>query len=687
MKRLLRFCRLLALLLACPLRGSASPSTAVVNIKECPQGCTKHGNCNGETGTCDCPFGYGGADCSTRLLPACHLAADLPTSIPQFGHFFPKNCQCWKQLQKLACRRPLNSELRGCDNYQFWSWNELICFEWKDSADDEQTSDPPRGPKDDRVRWRKGRWDESAAQRGNDPFTLVDAPGPPDPYVNLDQATPVPLEDCGPHRCSGRGWCSEPKNWGNPEQKLAPFCKCQGFYEGDTCATPANEHCYASCSGRGTCVGGFCHCQEGWWGLGCTRSKAYEGQVWQPHPSKLRVYVYDLPEHVAYRKAWHDEPALVDKMYIAEHPFMDALLGDWAVRTEDPWEANLFVIPAYTFYYTGNVGYPGRHWTSVFNYVRTTWPFWNMTAGRNHIAWATNDRGVCDIYRHQPELQHPIKIVHFAQAAKHRHGTGGNNRDSQNLAHEDDPAWVAAKREFQRLMTDKQVDSKGLVVRFKGFPGYDEAAIKAEREPCFRPEQDVSVPNYLDLGWLDHAREAYDTSGPRPRLANAGDRTTFFLFNGFTKEDMSYSGGVRQGLLAMFAKTTRPNVKINKGATGKDMLRSKFCLCPTGYGWGIRFTQAMHTGCVPVIVQDHIYPAFWDLVPYEKFSVRINRHNLHRLWDILDAITPDQLAELQQGVADYHKHFIWHLSYGGLAYNNTMSSLHRRLLNMWTALF
>lgn len=34
-----------------------------------------------------------GADCSTRLLPACHLAADLPTSIPQFGHFFPKNCQ------------------------------------------------------------------------------------------------------------------------------------------------------------------------------------------------------------------------------------------------------------------------------------------------------------------------------------------------------------------------------------------------------------------------------------------------------------------------------------------------------------------------------------------------------------------------------------------------------------------
>ncbi len=93
----------------------------------------------------------------------------------------------------------------------------------------------------------------------------------------LDTGVPA----CGwsrARRCSGRGWCSEPKNWGNPDQQLAPFCKCQGFYQGDTCAKPDNEHCYANCSGRGTCMGGFCHCQEGWWGLGCTRSKAYEGQ-------------------------------------------------------------------------------------------------------------------------------------------------------------------------------------------------------------------------------------------------------------------------------------------------------------------------------------------------------------------------------------------------------------------------
>ena len=43
------------------------------------------------------------------------------------------------------------------------------------------------------------------------------------------------------------------------------------------------------------------------------------------------------------------------------------------------------------------------------------------------------------------------------------------------------------------------------------------------------------------------------------------------------------------------------------------------------------------------------------MVPYEKFSIRVSRHNLHRLFDIIEAVTPEQLAELQQGVADYHQ--------------------------------
>lgn len=33
------------------------------------------------------------------------------------------------------------------------------------------------------------------------------------------------------------------------------------------------------------------------------------------------------------------------------------LLGDWSVRTANPWEANLFYIPAFTTFYGGHVGW------------------------------------------------------------------------------------------------------------------------------------------------------------------------------------------------------------------------------------------------------------------------------------------------------------------------------------------
>jgi hypothetical protein len=40
-----------------------------------------------------------------------------------------------------------------------------------------------------------------------------------------------------------------------------------------------------------------------------------------------------------------------DPAYIAYKGFISGLLTDWAVRTENPWEANLFYVPALTYAY------------------------------------------------------------------------------------------------------------------------------------------------------------------------------------------------------------------------------------------------------------------------------------------------------------------------------------------------
>ncbi len=35
-----------------------------------------------------------------------------------------------------------------------------------------------------------------------------------------------------------------------------------------------------------------------------------------------------------------------DPIYTAAHHFEEQLYSDWATRTEDPWEANMFYVPA-----------------------------------------------------------------------------------------------------------------------------------------------------------------------------------------------------------------------------------------------------------------------------------------------------------------------------------------------------
>jgi hypothetical protein len=51
----------------------------------------------------------------------------------------------------------------------------------------------------------------------------------------------------------------------------------------------------------------------------------------------------------------------------------------------------------------------------------------------------------------------------------------------------------------------------------------------------------------------------------------------------------------------------------------------RFCLAPYGWGWGIRLSQIILAGCVPVIIQPHIYQPLEDVLNYNDFSLRLPR--------------------------------------------------------------
>ena len=52
-----------------------------------------------------------------------------------------------------------------------------------------------------------------------------------------------------------------------------------------------------------------------------------------------------------------------DQIYTAYQHFMRQLYSDWSVRTENPWEADLFYVPALTYFYSSEL--PGRPASAV----------------------------------------------------------------------------------------------------------------------------------------------------------------------------------------------------------------------------------------------------------------------------------------------------------------------------------
>jgi hypothetical protein len=70
------------------------------------------------------------------------------------------------------------------------------------------------------------------------------------------------------------------------------------------CRDLQRDTCPNSCSGRGTCKQGFCHCDLGYFGRDCSRSRAYHPPLLGPdHPvpyGQLKIYMYELPWQVGW---------------------------------------------------------------------------------------------------------------------------------------------------------------------------------------------------------------------------------------------------------------------------------------------------------------------------------------------------------------------------------------------------
>ncbi|EFJ41257.1 acetylglucosaminyltransferase [Volvox carteri f. nagariensis] len=558
----------------------------VKSVKQCAPGCTDRGNCNAETGDCECPWGYTGQACEVDRMAVCRQTPDDPGSC---GTLWPKHCDCYQTCQRLYCGgRLLRVQYESVDSCT----HELGEYVFNARC------------------WMLRNPDSSIPSSSRLPLNVTSDTIWYEHYAREDR----------------------------------PHCMCRKGFNGTSCESEdSSEACWFSptCGDRGHCRSGFCHCRQGFFGVGCHRSTAYQptnpGTLPDLRPrSKLKIYMYDLPWEVAFPYEYNDGHFGRDKMYAAYEYFMTYFLQDHAVRTENPYEANLFYIPMLAYFYIANVRNPVPQVTLALDYVRTKWPFYNRTGGRDHFYFLTGDRGACSTPRWLQDSC--IKLVHFGLQGEELPGTGVPNREY---------GCVQVKRDLVippiNLFTD---------------------LVPSETQAYYK--------------WLV-SKKGYDSN-----------RKLLFFFAGGVGQVPEYSGGVRQAIKGLLSSLTpKPeDVEFFEGRVHnyKELLQSsKFCIAPYGFGWGLRLIQAIEYGCIPLIIQDHVYQPFErpkDFLPYEEFSVRMGLVDIPYMIELLRSYTEAQLAQLRLGMAKYYQAFIWNREYGGLAYEWTLAGLERRLAHM-----
>ncbi|XP_073223258.1 uncharacterized protein [Cicer arietinum] len=428
------------------------------------------------------------------------------------------------------------------------------------------------------------------------------------------------------------GWCNvDPIEAYEGKVKFKEECHCpyDGFM-GRFCEVPVQYVCINQCSRHGQCRGGFCQCDNGWYGADCSTpsmiSSIGEWPSWL-RPSRVDVphnidfseklfnlnvvvakkrpliYIYDLPpefnslllEGRQYKgecvnRIYDENNATIWTQYLygAQLAIYESLLAS-PHRTLNGEEADFFFVPVLDSCIISGAGFSPhlslqKHmglrsslalefYKNAYNHIVEQYPYWNRSSGRDHIWFFSWDEGACYAPK---EIWNSMMLVHWGNTnTKHKHSTTAYWPDN-----------------WDKISSNR----RGI-------------------HPCFDPHKDLVLP-----AWKLHDADVLKLKlWTRPRQK----RKTLFYFNGNLgsaylngRPEPLYSMGIRQKLAEEFGSSPTKDGKLGK-QQAEDVIvtsvstddydlelgNSVFCGVFPGDGWSGRMEDSVLQGCIPVIIQ------------------------------------------------------------------------------------
>ena len=316
-------------------------------------------------------------------------------------------------------------------------------------------------------------------------------------------------------------------------------------------------------------------------------------------------------------------------------PMLHEALLESGHRTIEPSEADLFYVPTWDWH--GSWGNAEVYYRA-HRYISTFLPYWNASGGADHVWAIARDAAACDT------------------------------------------PWGSLQEELQQSI---------LLSNWGGVTGLSGRV----QERCFRPGWDVVLPGTLtdvvvsrSPFWLPDAEIAEQHTKRTVQLFFSGAlcwKTSTIARNERELErkcDRSYrepgflsrySFGLRYEIFRRFrnepgfrlhASDFPPSLPARRFSLDAEILNARFCLCPSGTGWGMRVYHVLVLGCVPVLTQhDGEHPpvaqAFDpEILDWETFAVVVRREDIPRLPALLRAV---DLPAKQLGLRKMWHRLIW----------------------------